>query len=143
MVLRAPFTSEHSDLNPFLYAPIGADAAGTPVTVATAMARAGVDPREEAKRGARFSAMIAASDVSDTGDIGATADRLIGLLPRRRRAPAPSTRRTARAPSSALFWVVCLGMVALFVLSAIGDNAVSIDATPSGANETFPRHPLP
>ncbi|MBM3547738.1 MAG: hypothetical protein FJX54_12365 [Alphaproteobacteria bacterium] len=151
MVLRAPFTSEHSDLNAFLFAPIGADKAGMTVTVATAMARAGVDPREEAVRLAYLSpgdaahvlaTIIDSSEIADPGDTRATADRLIGLLPR---APAPTSSpavRTGRIPSAVL-WVVCLGMAALFVLSAMGDNPASLDRIPPGQDEATPRHPLP
>jgi len=150
MALRAPFTSLDSDINAFLFAPVGKDGSGMVVTVATAMAREGMDPREEAQRLVGLSpgvaaqamvGMIAKLGLADSGDLQETAARLVALLPRQMtQAPAPAQPGRVQ---SGVFWAVCLGMVALFVISAMGDNPASLDATPSASLEVFPRHPLP
>lgn len=112
MPSRNIFIHNHSALNPFLYADIGAqDAAGT-LTIASLFGRGGYDPWEEAARLARLpvasavaslATMIAGvpSNSRSLPEATAIAERLVALLP----GPAASERLSRahgvlRRPSS-------------------------------------------
>jgi hypothetical protein len=137
MTLRPEFALGHSEFNAFLFAPVGEDKAGLPLTVLSALSRLGLDPWGEAARlaGLPVDAAIQALTLaiarlpegdwkaSDTGTIAA---RLIAFLPARGAlagppAPKPrSTTATATATSLArsaagpalksrpAFWLICL-----------------------------------
>ena len=90
-----------NDFDAFLYAPVGDDANGFPVTMLTVLARLGIDPWEEAEAlaalptesalqrlAARLEAMPnAPASAAATVDV---ASRLIKLLHRPKAAPAPA-----------------------------------------------------
>src|ERR1700737_57721 len=94
MTLSARFSLLHSDLNDFLFASVGDEQNGMPLSVISALTRLGIDPWEEAARLSTLPKAIAAGvlapmiarlpggrwQVLDTRKI---ADRLIGLLPQR------------------------------------------------------------
>jgi hypothetical protein len=50
MTLAARFSLLHSDLNDFLFASVGDEQNGMPLSVLSALTRLGVDPWEEAAR---------------------------------------------------------------------------------------------
>jgi len=50
MTLRPGFGLGHSEYNPFLFAVVGEEEVGLPLTVLTALTRLGIDPWEEAAR---------------------------------------------------------------------------------------------
>lgn len=122
MGLPANFSLLHSELNDFLYAAMGEEESGTPLTVLSALTRLGVDPWAEAARlsnlprdaAARaLMAVIAMFPLErrDPSEAGALAERLAGLLPRRAAqasSPAPGNRRRAAAAG---LWALRAGLV--------------------------------
>ena len=98
----APLASE---FDAFLFAPLGEDRNGAPLSVVSALARLNVDPWEEAAELARLpldaatrklTALIAALPVGSSAraDPGTIAHRLVALL---RSQPAPKRRSTPAA----------------------------------------------
>jgi len=94
MAPHASISALEPEFDGFLYAPIGEDRNGEPLSVLSALARENVDPWEEAAMLARLpdkaaiaklAAVIAAlpSGPGSGADPKATAARLIALLPRR------------------------------------------------------------
>jgi hypothetical protein len=81
-----------SEFDNFLYAAIGADRNESPLSVLSALARLNLDPWQEAAELSKLPKGIAAARLErligrlprgrwDEADLGAIADRLIGLLP--------------------------------------------------------------
>lgn len=105
---RAPSAcSLGPEFDPFLFASIGADRNGMPLSVLSALARLDVDPWQEAARltalptaaaTSSLAALLAARPDGMTGG-GATAARLIALLPQRTgQAPAPASSTIVPKP---------------------------------------------
>jgi hypothetical protein len=105
------YALQHSDLNGFLFAAVGNEASGMPLSVLSALARLGMDPWQEAGRLATLPATAAVDGLARTiaampaglwsmADATVIAERLITLLPKRRAAaaaptpPAPTGRKT-------------------------------------------------
>jgi hypothetical protein len=93
MTLRPEFSLGHSPYNAFLFAAVGEEQVGVPLTVLTALTRLGIDPWQEAARltglpretAARvFAATIARLPEGDwkASDSEAIAARLVDWLPR-------------------------------------------------------------
>ena len=93
MAQQDAFALGRSDLNGFLFADIGIEGSGMPLSVISALARQGMDPWQEAGRLAKLpriaatdwlARLIAAMPASlwPMPDAAAIADRLVGLLPR-------------------------------------------------------------
>ena len=136
MALPSPFTLPHSQFNEFLFALIGQERNGMPLSVISALARLEVDPWQEAARLADLPRELAAAALDrlirrlpaggwDQAETPAIVARLIELLPRRAGAAgteaAPSgSGRKAGAP--AIVWLVvgALGAAALFGALAHG-----------------------
>jgi hypothetical protein len=106
------FSLIRSELNDFLFAPIGVEQNGMTLSVISGLARLGVDPWAEAARlaGLPGPAAIAAlagkigeiSGGSWKADAGRIAERLIRLLPQGAVAPPPTQApANARAPTPA------------------------------------------
>jgi hypothetical protein len=106
MTLRREYSLGHSEYNDFLFATVGEDKIGMPLTVLTALARLGVDPWLEAARLAdlskdaallAFTATIAGLPEGDwkAADAGAIAQRLLKWLPGKsvKAVPAVAVRR--------------------------------------------------
>jgi hypothetical protein len=94
MTRSAPALSLGSEFDTFLWAPIGVSRNGMPLSVLSALARAGVDPWQEAAKLAglpreaateQLASIIAALPDGSSGDLEPRriAASLIGLLPRR------------------------------------------------------------
>lgn len=94
MTLRAEYTLGQSEFNAFLFAPVGEEKTGLPLTVLSALSRLGIDPWGEAARLASLpvdaavqalSAAIARLPVGDwkPSDTSTIAARLVAFLPRR------------------------------------------------------------
>ena len=135
MALPSPFALPNSAFNAFLFASIGEDGNGMPLSVVSALARLDIDPWQEAARlsGLPRAAAAAATldglirrlpagrwDQSDTRRITA---RLIDLLPgsdpvARRDEAKPGGR--AKATPSIIVWliVLALGGYVLFGMAA-------------------------
>ncbi|WP_421996415.1 hypothetical protein [Reyranella sp.] len=122
MTLRAEYRLGHSEYNAFLFAALGEDEAGLPLTVLSALTRLGLDPWQEAARLADLPREVAARQVAEkigqlpagnwtAADVGAIAERLVGCLPARSVPAVPLPKdappgRPKKAPSLAI-WVVC------------------------------------
>lgn len=115
MALPANFSLLHSELNDFLFAQLGEEENGLPLTVLSALTRLGTDPWAE---GARLSelpkdaaaralvAMIAMFPREKRGvsEVVALAEKLVGLLPQRLDAGTGIvvSRNRERAPDPAM-----------------------------------------
>jgi hypothetical protein len=64
MALPARFSLLHSDLNGFLFASVGDEQNGIPLTVVSALTRLGLDPWEEAARLAALPKAVAAETLA-------------------------------------------------------------------------------
>jgi hypothetical protein len=101
MTLRPEYSLGHSEYNAFLFAAVGEDKVGLPLTVLTALSRMGVDPWQEAARLSdlpreiavkAFAATIAKLPEGDwkASDSEAIAARLVNWLPGRSAVAIPS-----------------------------------------------------
>jgi hypothetical protein len=134
MTLSARFSLLHSDLNDFLYASVGDEQNGMPLSVISALTRLGVDPWDEAARLAALPKAIAAEALApmiarlSTGqslarsDDLAVAQRLAGLLPTHEHAASPA-REPANAGVTksvdAILLLVCLVLAVAILLSRL------------------------
>jgi hypothetical protein len=148
----------------FLFASIGADRNGMPLSVLSALARMDVDPWQEAARltalpeataTRSLAALLAARPDgawADTGS-GATAARLIALLPRRAGANSPPRHGLPHAGATSesqvqlpvillLIFMVC--MLAVEALTATRRPPAQIAQAPAPASSTIvPKLPPP
>ena len=157
-MLRPEYSLGHSEYNPFLFAAIGEDKAGMPLTVLTALTRLGIDPWQEAGRLSglsRESAAVAPAATIATlpegdwkaAESGAIAARLVAWLPGR----SASAKVAAAAPSAkaarvggaqmmrqglatGLFWGVLAVALLLLTLHMQGDN--NLEPAPGAAATT-------
>jgi hypothetical protein len=102
MTLRREYSLGHSEYNAFLFASVGEEKIGMPLTVLTALTRLDVDPWLEAARLAdlskeaalqAFTATIARLPEGDwkASDAGAIAARLLNWLPGKSAPAVPAT----------------------------------------------------
>jgi hypothetical protein len=102
MTLRPEFALGHSEFNAFLFAPVGDDKTGYPLTVLSALARLGLDPWGEAARLSNLSVEAAVQALTATiarlpegnwkaSDTAGIAARLVACLPHRSVLPIPPT----------------------------------------------------
>jgi len=129
MALPARFSLLHSDLNDFLFAPVGADDNGMPLSVLSALTRLGVDPWEEAARLAALPKARAAAALAglitqlsverlSPSVTLETSSRLVERLPMQPRRATPD-----RGPPRAIadkripvgVWLACLALGAAVV----------------------------
>jgi hypothetical protein len=132
MTLAARFSLLHSDLNDFLFASVGDEQNGMPLSVISALTRLGVDPWEEAGRLAALPKALAAEAVALMiarfqiarplrSDNLAVSHRLVELLPKRPQAEPPTRDQTAEKDKKyfrALMLIACLAL-GVAVLTAI------------------------
>lgn len=122
---------------------MGEDKSGMVVTVASAIARSGIDPWEEAARLAALSPGAAAqvlmpmiarsSETVDPGDARAMADRLVRLLPKwvaAAQVGRSAWKLTGRPPATV--WVVCLLMAVGFLVWTLKEKSIVLDEGPAG-----------
>jgi hypothetical protein len=135
MALSAKFSLPYSDLNDFLFAKLGEEASGMPLSVLSALARLGVDPWVE---GTRLSdlprdvavcelvpkiAIFLTSDKCDSSEVLARAKRLAKLLPDRgpRRMMGVVASDERRRGGSPGFSHICIALIlVLFGMAAFG-----------------------
>jgi len=102
MTLRPEYSLGHSAYNDFLFGTVGQDAAGTEITVLSALSRLGVDPWQEAARLAALPRDAAAGALAATlarlpdgtwpeAEAAKIAARLVALLPEGAVADIPQT----------------------------------------------------
>lgn len=106
MVLRHAYAPELPEMDPFLFASVGEEVDGIPLSVLSALARLGVDPRDEAARLSHLTSKAAASQLGrlfarlpdrpwTSPEIRKIAKKLVELLP----AP-PSAGKNDQVPSA-------------------------------------------
>lgn len=132
MTLTARFSLLHSDLNDFLFASVGDEQNGMPLSVISALTRLGVDPWEEAGRLAALPKALAAEAMASMiagfpiarplrSDNLTVSQRLVELLPKHPQAGLPTREQTAEKNKRyfrALMVLVCLAL-GVAVLTAI------------------------
>jgi hypothetical protein len=103
MTLRPEYSLGHSAYNDFLFGSLGQDAAGTEVTVLSALSRLGIDPWQEAARLASLPRDTAAEALAATilrlpdrtgpdTEVPKISARLVALLPEGAVADIPQTK---------------------------------------------------
>lgn len=150
-----------SEFDDFLFAPVGEEQNGMPLSVVSALARSDVDPWQEAAQLARLpveaatqrlASLIAALPEASgpRWDPGTIATRLIGLLPHTSASPSPSSKAVPDAGAAnrsqtlvyAVFMVITLS-VQLIVAShqppaQVGDGNPPVSATLSPNTQSPP-----
>ena len=136
MTLRRPFRPLRPELDGFLFAQVGGDIDGVPLSVVSALTRLGLDPWEEATRLSSLSGREAAEQLGRLiAELPGTlrplrearelAADLVRLLPKHQttHAEAPlGVRPRYRLPSwpkPSPFWIACLALATATLLSAI------------------------
>lgn len=149
MTLPSPFTLPRSRFNEFLFASIGNERNGMPLSVVSALARLEVDPWQEAARLSDLPVERAAAALEglirrlptggwDPTEIRTIAARLIALLPQRRGAARPRAdeetggQTKARPPLVLGLLVLALAAVLLFSLLAGGGRHADDSGPPTG-----------
>ena len=124
MATSDAFALKNSGLNTFLFAEVGTELNGSPLTILSVLARLGQDPWAEAAKWAKLpkSAMIdrLAQSIAQMplspqaiGDARATASRLVQLLPSTVVRPAEAPAVSKRVVPKWVLMVICGAAVAL------------------------------
>jgi hypothetical protein len=132
MALSARFSQLHPDLNDFLFASVGDEQNGMPLSVISALTRLGLEPWEEAARLAALPKALAAEVLApmiarlslawgQRSDNLAIAQRVVGLLPMRGQVAEPGREQTGawdKRYSNAVMLSACLalGAAVLFAM---------------------------
>jgi hypothetical protein len=137
MTQPSPFTLPRSEFNEFLFASIGTEGNGMPLSVVSALARLEMDPWQEAARLSTLPRELAAPALdrlirrlppgswsqTDTQTIAA---RLVELLPRRAAAGlgerAPGLR--GKAVPAALLWLLVAMLAAAALTAALAQDVI-------------------
>jgi hypothetical protein len=156
MAMPARFSLLNASFDDFLFASIGEEASGMPLSVASVLARLGTDPWVEAGRLARLpqakatealAAMIAQVPMPSwqPSEVAGIVARLIALLPGAAAAPPPRPEpkqptparseptprdRPSRSRSSwysMAAWVLCLALVTAAAFAALSDGMPAED----------------
>ncbi len=150
MVLRPLFTPLRPELDPFLFAVVGAERDGIPLSTISALTQLGLDPWEEAGRLAglanrdavnRLTELIlrlpgACRPLSEAREIAVA---LIDVLPPADRVSETAETRRAGALKIAggkTFWVICffLTVAAFLIMIANGGFSVRDQAPPAATD---------
>ena len=150
MTLRPEYALGHSPYNAFLFAAVGEEKVGLPLTVLTALTRLGFDPWREAARlsdlpretAARaFAVTIAMLPEGRSSEAEAIAARLVNWLPGRSAAAIPSVEagrgRSAKMKSGFATWLVwgVLVVALLFLgLHFFSDNNLVVGGGGAGVS---------
>jgi len=124
MALPARFSLLHSDLNDFLFAPVGEEQNGVTLSVVSALTRLGLDPWEQAARltplpkaraAEALATLIARLPIRRTlsSDDLAISQRLVELLPDQKSAPLQGRERVAAGQKKYWGAMIVLASVAL------------------------------
>jgi len=137
MTLRSLYRPLRPDLDEFLFAAVGDEGNGMPLSMISALTRLGLDPWDEAGRLSSLNKRDAIEQLAPmlaqllpgrlwaSGEVRAIAGGLIELLPKRdsTSAPAPARRRRPRPtmpkPGPISFWVICFILAATALISMI------------------------
>jgi hypothetical protein len=131
MALSARFSLLHSDFNDFLFAAIGNEQNGMPLSVVSGLTRLGLDPWEEAAHLASLPKALAAEALSpiiarlpfdrpERSDHIAISRRLVALLPEQQAAASPGPQQTGANGTKFVQTILLLGCLALGVAILVG-----------------------
>jgi len=141
MTLRRPFRPLRPDLDRFLFAAIGDEVKGIPLSVVSALTRLGLDPRKEAGRLSSLSHREAVEQLarliaelpgssrtfSEARDI---AGSLVNLLPKHNTSPksAPQIQIRPRffrpvPRHTSIVWVICFVLAAAALIGAVAHGS--------------------
>jgi len=123
MTLAARFSLLHSDLNDFLFASVGDEQNGVPLSVISALTRLGVEPWEEAARLAALPKALAAEELVPIiarfpvtrplrSDDLAVGRRLVELLPKHPQAGSPTREPSVEKDKRYFRAVILLACIA-------------------------------
>jgi hypothetical protein len=128
MALPKRFSLLNSELNGFLYAPMGSEDRGVPLSVLSALTRLGIDPWAEGARLSNLPKEAAAraltalidlfpEDRRSSSDVHEIVARLVELLPRPLAVALPrgAVRAGARRVRWPAIWLFCLGVILILV----------------------------
>ncbi|WP_157033783.1 hypothetical protein [Belnapia moabensis] len=118
----------HSDLNGFLFAPVGEESGGMTLTVLSTLARLEIDPWREAGRLATLPTAVAVDDLArviattpashwSLPDAAIIAERLVALLPSRDGESVTSTPSVPDERRRSMGWSIAM-LLAAAVLAA-------------------------
>jgi hypothetical protein len=147
MVLRTAYAPVLPEMDLFLFADVGKEVDGIPLSVLSALARLGVDPRDEAARLSRLTSKAAASQLSrlfarlpdrpwTPPELRRIAKRLVELLPAPpkggevRQVTSAASRKLSSPPSRHLIYL------ALALSGALVFGLVAYGHVTPGGNET-------
>jgi hypothetical protein len=147
MVLRTAYTPVLPEMDSFLFADVGKEVDGIPLSVLSALARLGVDPRDEAARLSRLTSKAAASQLArlfarlpdrpwTPPELRRIAKRLVELLPAPpkggevRQVTSAASRKLSSPPSRHLIYL------ALALSGALVFGLVAYGHVTPGGNET-------
>ena len=128
MALPARFSLLHSDLNDFLFAPVGEEQNGVTLSVVSALTRLGLDPWEQAARltplpkaraAEALATLIARLPIRRTlsSDDLAISQRLVELLPDQKSAPLQGRERVGAGQKK--YWQAMVLLAGLALGAAI------------------------
>jgi hypothetical protein len=131
MALSARFSLLHSDLNDFLFAPVGEERNGVTLSVVSALTRLGLDPWEEAARLTPLPKARAAEALAPliarlpirralSSDDLTISKRLVELLPAQK--PARSQGRKRLGAGQKKYWQAMVLLACLALGAAILSN---------------------
>jgi hypothetical protein len=137
MMLRRSFHPLRPEFDKFLFATVGNEIDGIPLSVVSALARLGLDPREEAGRLSSLSNREAVEQLArllaevpgsfrPLREARVLADELVGLLPKHGHSRTsalqvqirPRYRAPAR-PKPSQIWVICFVLATAALVSAV------------------------
>jgi hypothetical protein len=142
------FDLQRSDLNGFLYADVGMDARGMPLSVMSVLARMGVDPWQEAARLARLPRSVAMEGLArliatmpaslwPLDDATPIAARLVALLPRRDGVTAGRVKPREH-------WMLVLALAASAIVSLVVPLTMrTAPVAPAAPATSQPAAPIP
>jgi hypothetical protein len=137
MTLRRSFRRLRPDLDKFLFAEVGDEIDGIPLSMTSALTRLGLDPWQEAGRLSSLSRREAVEQLArliaeipgifrPIGEAREIADGLVGLLPKHDDSRATTLQVQIRPryseptlPRPSQFWVACVVLAAAVLVSAI------------------------
>lgn len=133
MALSAKFSLLHSKLNDFLFAQMGEEESGAPLSVLSALTRLGIDPWAEGARLSDLQRNVAAQvlvpmiamfpkEGRRSSEVLALAERLAALLPQRDTVDAAGVVASGDRPRARLsaLWLVYAGFLLLLGMAALG-----------------------
>jgi hypothetical protein len=156
MALRPLYRPLRPDLDGFLFAPVGEERGGTPLSVISALTRLGLDPWDEATRLSSLAKREAVDQLApmigrlpgtrwSSSEAREIALGLIALLPTGSTRRSMEVRRYGRrkVPPSIVFWLICclLLATALVSMAASGKFPLGSHRQPAPSSLTAgPRH---